>query len=135
MDTAGMVMFAVGLVLVVFAPVIGVGFWRRWRQWPRAVATVTKVKERKRRVSGNETTDIWVTYRFTDAAGEGHSASEYRLRRPEQGAEFTVRYDPEQPEDNNSTGGDRPLLVVLLGVLPAAGVVLVVWGFLRLYGG
>lgn len=135
MDTAGMVMFAVGLVLVVFAPLVGVGFRRRWRTWPRVTATVTKVKERKRTENRQPVTDIWITYRFTDADGVARSGSTMVWRRPQKNAEITVRYDPEHLEGSSPTAGDRPLLVVLLGVLPAAGVVLVVWGFLRLYGG
>lgn len=132
----GMVLLAVGLVLIVFAPLIGVGFWRRWRHWPSAVATVTKVKvETRRASSGASTNHYWATYRFTDAAGEVHSGKEYMFRRPKKGDEFRLRYDPEQPENSNASSGDRPLLIVLLGALPAAGAALIVWGFLLLYGG
>lgn len=130
-----MVMLAVGLLLVVFAPMIGASFWRRWRTWQRTVATVTRVTEKTRTEQGREVTDTWIRYRFTDAEGRGHTSSETVFRRPKKGAEFTVRYDPANPENSNSTAGDLPLLVMLLGVLPVGGLVLVVWGFLRLYGG
>lgn len=135
MDSAGMVMLTIGLLLLVFAPVIGIGFRRSWRSWPRVTATVTKVKERKRTENNHEVTDIWITYRFTDTAGAGRSGSTMVLRRPKKRAEITVRYDPEHPEVSSPTAGDRPLQIVLLGILPAAGVVLVVWGFLRLHAG
>lgn len=135
MDGVGLVLLGIGLLLVVFAPIIGTALWRRWRTWLRVRATVTRVRERKRKEStGQEVSDVWITYRFTDAEGQVRSGTEMVLRRPKLKSELTVRYDPAQPELNSPAGGDVPLFVLLFGVLPVAGVVLTIWGFVRLLG-
>lgn len=126
---------AVAALLIGIAMLIP-AFWLGWylirRQsrlatWPRAQATVRRLRKEKRRttVSGTTTTEttIHARYEFRDAAGVEHTGEADHLSKPKVGDAVEVMYDPSDPATNETVRGAS-----VAGRIIHYGAVFVVFG-------
>nr|WP_276509241.1 DUF3592 domain-containing protein [Pseudoclavibacter chungangensis] len=91
---------------------------RRRRHWPRAVATVRRLRER----SDSDGTRTTVVYRFEDADGNRHLRTSLVLvRAPRPGSTMPVVYNPDEPSEHEIVSRAANIGTVLAAVATGAG--------------